>query len=239
MSCERCLIRRLSLRRNSRQMSSRTIFPVQECRVRSHPVVPHDNCPRCPLDASLEVLALRNMVVQEVEEEVTLLFLVADDAAAELWVYEERFLSSCRMCPHEGMDGRYRLATYKTASISAVVGLLDGWDSINMSASDHDRYFRSPEWTTLSPCRRFWNSGESLLYAAAWLANNVSPPAAGPSSSSKNVVPGGCFSYVTSECHVMEFVLSTKKSRALVSSDPRWTRWTSGYPSGAPEVGWM
>jgi hypothetical protein len=39
-------------------------------------------------------------------------------------------------------------------------------------------------------------------------ANNVSPPAAGPSRRYKKVVPGGCSSYDTSECQVILFVRS-------------------------------
>jgi hypothetical protein len=44
-------------------------------------VIPYHHCSWSPLHTSLEILALREMVVQEVEKVVALLLFVADDAA--------------------------------------------------------------------------------------------------------------------------------------------------------------
>jgi len=61
------LKRSLSLRRNPRQMPARAIIPVEQRTVRRNAIIPNHNRTRRPLDACLEVLSFRDMIVQEVE----------------------------------------------------------------------------------------------------------------------------------------------------------------------------
>jgi hypothetical protein len=79
----------------------------------------------------LEVLALRNVIVQEVQQEVAFLFLEANDAATELWVHEKRLLTGGGMCADQRVDRRYWLATNDTSPVLAVVGLLDSCNTIS------------------------------------------------------------------------------------------------------------
>jgi hypothetical protein len=98
------LIRRLSLRRNPRQMPARAIIPVEQRTVRRDAVIPNHHRTRRPFDARLEVLTLCDVIVQEVEQKVRLLLLEAHDAPAKLRVHEERFLAGRRMRSHERVD---------------------------------------------------------------------------------------------------------------------------------------
>lgn len=106
-------------------MPPRPVFPVKESGVGRNSVVPHHDCSRSPLHAGLEILALREMVVQEVEEIVALLLLVADNTARELWVDEERLLAGHGMGAYERVNGCDRLAANDASAVSAVVGLLN------------------------------------------------------------------------------------------------------------------
>jgi hypothetical protein len=59
------------------------VLPVDERRVLRHAVVPHHHGPLLPLDARLEVGAVREVVVQELEDCVRLLLFEADDVAGD------------------------------------------------------------------------------------------------------------------------------------------------------------
>ncbi|KAH8624337.1 Alpha-ketoglutarate-dependent sulfonate dioxygenase [Alternaria alternata] len=61
------LIRSLGLRRNPRQMPARAVIPIEQRTVRRNAIIPYHNSTRRPFNACLEVLALRDMIVQEVE----------------------------------------------------------------------------------------------------------------------------------------------------------------------------
>ena len=52
------------------------------------------------------------------------------------------------------------------------------------------------------------------------------------------VVPGGCFSYETSECHPKRLFVLPRYSANLSCDGSRYTRWNSGAPLTLPEVGW-
>jgi len=83
-SClERRLIWPLGLRRDTRKVPPLPILPVHQSRVLRHPVVPDHDGPFFPLDPSLEVGAVREVVVQELEEGVGLFLLEADDLAGD------------------------------------------------------------------------------------------------------------------------------------------------------------
>jgi hypothetical protein len=116
--------RRLSLRRNSSKMPPRSIFPVKESGVGRNSVVPDHDCSWSPLHASLEILALREMVVQEVEKVVTLLLFVSYHASGELGVDEKSLLACRRMSTHKRVDGCDRLAANNASAVPAVIGLL-------------------------------------------------------------------------------------------------------------------
>lgn len=91
----------------------------------SNPVVPDYNSVWRPLNTSLEVLALGDVVIEEVEEEVAFLLLVANDATSELRVYEQRLLASCRVCANDGVNRGHWVTADDTAAVSGVVCLLD------------------------------------------------------------------------------------------------------------------
>lgn len=93
--------------------------------MRSNTIVPNDNSSRRPLHASLEILALGDVVIEELQQEVALLLLVPNDATGELWIDEECLLTGRRMCAHQWVDGTDRLATDNTTPVLAVISLLD------------------------------------------------------------------------------------------------------------------
>jgi hypothetical protein len=82
-SLVRRLKRPLSLRRDPRQMPPLPILPVNQRRVLRHPVIPNYHGPLLPLDARLEVGAVRKMVVQELENRIRLLLFEADNVARD------------------------------------------------------------------------------------------------------------------------------------------------------------
>lgn len=79
----RSLKRPFRLGRQSRQMSPLGILPVDQRRVLGNSVVPNDNGAFLPLDTGLEVGAVGEMVVEELEEDVGLLLLEADDVTGD------------------------------------------------------------------------------------------------------------------------------------------------------------
>lgn len=75
------LKRPLRLRRDARQMPPLPVLPVNQRRVLRHAIVPHHHRPLLPLDARLEVRAVREVVVQELEDRIRLLLLEPDNVA--------------------------------------------------------------------------------------------------------------------------------------------------------------
>jgi hypothetical protein len=59
-------------------MASPTVLPVQYSRVCRNTIVPNDNSSRGPLDSSLEVLCLCNVVVKESQHKLAFFLLEAD-----------------------------------------------------------------------------------------------------------------------------------------------------------------
>src|SRR5690242_8414191 len=99
--------------------------------MRGHSVVPNDNSTWRPLDTSLEVLSLRNVIVQEIQQKIALLLLVANDATAELRIHEDRLLTGSRVGPYQRVYRRNWFTTNNTSSVSAVVGLLNSYTSVS------------------------------------------------------------------------------------------------------------
>jgi len=79
----RSLIRPLRLGGDSGQMPALAVLPVDESRVLGDAVVPDDDSALLPLDADLEVGAVGEVVVQELEDGVRLLLLEADDVTGD------------------------------------------------------------------------------------------------------------------------------------------------------------
>lgn len=119
------LVRPFSLRRDTGDVSTLAILPVKGGRVARDTVVPNHDSPWRPFHTSLQVLAQRNVVVQELEEPVALLLLHAYDAAGELLVDEERLFARGRVRADDGMDVLDRLPSHLTTSQTAGVCLLD------------------------------------------------------------------------------------------------------------------
>lgn len=74
------LKRPLSPRRQPSQMSPTPILPIQNCRVRSRTIIPHDHRPLFPFDSHLHICAERNVLVEEIEKVVGFFFFEIDDA---------------------------------------------------------------------------------------------------------------------------------------------------------------
>ena len=64
------------------------------------------------------------MVVQEVEQVVTLFLLEADDAASELWVDIQCLLASGRVCSHKRVHVGHRLSSYDAVASKCCSSLL-------------------------------------------------------------------------------------------------------------------
>lgn len=94
--------------------------------MRSHTVIPHHHRARRPLDTNLEILTLGNVIVEEVEQVLAFLLFEADNAPAELGVYEKGFFARGRVRAHEWVDGSYGVAADDAASEFAAFGLFDG-----------------------------------------------------------------------------------------------------------------
>lgn len=74
------LKRPLSPRCQPSQMSPTPILPIQNCRVRSRTIIPHDHRPLFPFDSHLHICAERNVLVEEIEKVVGFFFFEIDDA---------------------------------------------------------------------------------------------------------------------------------------------------------------
>lgn len=84
---------------------------VRDGRMRRHTVIPERHGSLLPLDSDLEVLTLRDVLEEQLEEDGGLLVAEADDALCEARVDEEGFLAGClgRVSGREGLGkGRGR-----------------------------------------------------------------------------------------------------------------------------------
>lgn len=119
------LVRPLSLGRQSCEMATLARLPIDEGAVLSDSVVPDDDRLLIPLDAGLEVSAVREVIVEELEDGVGLLLLEADDLARELRVDVERLLARSRVRADNGMAVDDGLAPLDAVADSGGVDLLD------------------------------------------------------------------------------------------------------------------
>jgi hypothetical protein len=84
--------------------TTRAVLPIDQCRVGSDTVVPNDNSVRLPFDPAVQILAVRQMVVQEFQQHIGLLLLEADDIPCELRVDIQRLLARGGMCANQRMN---------------------------------------------------------------------------------------------------------------------------------------
>lgn len=108
-------------------MPPRTILPIQKSGMASHAVIPNYHCPRRPLHSRLEILALGDVIVQEVEKVVALFFLKPDNAAGELRVDIKSLFACCGMSPDERVDRGHWCTADDAASQLAGLGLFNPW----------------------------------------------------------------------------------------------------------------
>lgn len=141
LCCERSLIRALSLRRDTSQVPSLPILPVNNCAMLCDSVIPHNHRASLPLDADLEVSAVRQVVVKELEKRIRLLRLQADDAAGDyvgqrvvfdvkelgltLRVHVEGFFSCSGMRAYNWVVIDHRFPSLDTSTCSRSVNLLN------------------------------------------------------------------------------------------------------------------
>ncbi len=90
------LKRNLTLRRDTGQMPALARLPVKNSRVLRDSVVPEHNGTRLPADASMEVSTVGEVVIQELEQGVGFLLLVADDFACDCAKFVSISLSNSR-----------------------------------------------------------------------------------------------------------------------------------------------
>jgi hypothetical protein len=83
LTLERRLERPLSLRSDTSKVPSLAVLPVNESTMLSDSVVPDDDSLVLPLDASLEIGALCQMGVQEVENGVGFLLFQSDNITSD------------------------------------------------------------------------------------------------------------------------------------------------------------
>lgn len=90
----------------------------------SDAIIPNDNGSGRPFDSGLDVLRIRNVVVQELEQVIRLFLLVANDALHKLLVYEQCLFTRGRVCADEGVSVGDGIAADDAAAGECVVGLL-------------------------------------------------------------------------------------------------------------------
>lgn len=115
-------------------MSSLTVLPVQNCCMGRDTVIPDDDSARGPLNPCLQILCKGNMVIQELEKIVALLFLESFDMTSELLVHEQGLLTSYRVCSNNWVGSGTGLATDNgsagTSSRGLFVARMYGFQSV-------------------------------------------------------------------------------------------------------------
>lgn len=119
------LVRDLSLRGDSGQVSALTVFPVDNGAVLGNTVVPNDNCALLPLDTSLEVGAQGNVVVEELKDGIGLFLLETNDLTGELGVDVESLLAGGRVSAHDGVSVDDGLTALDAVSGGSGIDLLN------------------------------------------------------------------------------------------------------------------
>lgn len=128
-------------------MSPTPILPIQNCRVRSRTIIPHDHRPLFPFDSHLHICAERNVLVEEIEKVVGFFFFEIDDATGledgdlakeeqkrgekrgkegktyELRIYKESFFTRDGMRANNRMDITDGISTNDGTSRESSFGL--------------------------------------------------------------------------------------------------------------------
>ena len=89
-------------------------------------VVPDNHRSVLPSGSNVEVGALGNDLVQEVQDQIRLLLLETDNVSGELWVHEDGLLAGSRVLSDDGVDVLDGLSSNNTSSSNGGIGLLMG-----------------------------------------------------------------------------------------------------------------
>lgn len=89
----------------------RAIVPVDQGRMSRNSVVPNNNGVRLPSHSAVQILAVRQMIIQEFQEIVAFFLLEADNVSSKLRIDIQRLLASRRMRADKGMNLTNRSAT--------------------------------------------------------------------------------------------------------------------------------
>jgi hypothetical protein len=84
--------------------TTRAILPIDQRRMGGNSIIPNDDRVGLPLDAAVQILAVREMVIQELEQEVALFLLKPNDVPRELRVDVQSLLAGRWVGADEGMD---------------------------------------------------------------------------------------------------------------------------------------
>lgn len=118
------LVRHLGLGSVSVGMSSSSVRPVEQSSVRGSSVVPDNHRAVFPSGSNVEVGALGDDLVQEVENQIRLLLLETDDVSGELGVDKYGLLASGRVGSDNGVDVGHGLSSDNTSSSNGSISLL-------------------------------------------------------------------------------------------------------------------
>lgn len=168
---------------------------VEGLRVVGDSLIPDKYCAGLIPHTALQILALRNVVEEEVENAIRLL-LVKSDCRTQR-VSTPLFIG--RSYGNLPIRFVYTGFTYNAFSLVTGCTITTGCSFTSsarrITASVFFFSCVTPslfEWIAVNPSSLFLNRGESALYAATLELTSVSPPAAaGDSSIPMNVVPGG------------------------------------------------
>ena len=95
--------RSLSPGSNPNSMPPLTPLKIMQCRMRGDTIIPHHDRSFFPLDSSLQIRTLGQMIIQKLQNSITLLFLESNDIPGELFIHKEGFLA------RDGMDADHRV----------------------------------------------------------------------------------------------------------------------------------
>jgi len=103
--------RPLSPGSNPNSMPPLTPLKIMQCRMRGDTIIPHHDRSFFPLDSSLQICTLGQMIIQKLQNSITLLFLESNDIPGELFIHKEGFLA------RDGMDADHRACRLRVVGL--------------------------------------------------------------------------------------------------------------------------
>jgi hypothetical protein len=104
-------------------MSPLTTLKIMNGRMRSNTIIPNHNSPLFPLDPSLTIRALSDMIIQKSQNRIRLLFLKPNNMPRKLFIDKDRFGACDGMNADHGVDVRNWFTTDVTSCCAGVGGL--------------------------------------------------------------------------------------------------------------------